>query len=270
MYNPVLLSHYHQLVKRLSFMVKRKAPVLKDAWITVVDPVLNPVAPHSISRHYLIWDGREGPEAPLVVAFHGGHGSAEVMANDYLIPRGGYVVAYPSGSNKGPFASSPIRVSGDNLSWNTSSPYEVGQGWAGEAGVNDDLFITTLVTALKAQFNCNKAFVVGVSRGGMMAFHYACTTNLFSAMATVATTILDPLPVTRIPDIHVHGTADPQVCWDVWQDSCAPWPKAKPLVSSWQASGSHELHVIPNGVHAWSPNGVFDTTGAIWNFLSNK
>ena len=252
-----------------------KAQTIANGWINITDPVLNPVAPHVIARHYLVWDGRAscGAKVPrLVIALHGGHGNATKMATEYLTPQGCYVVAYPSGSNKGLLGQ--IRVSGDNLSWNTSSPYETGQGWAGEAGVNDDLFITSLVTALKAQYGLSKVLVVGVSRGGMLAFHLACDTTLFSVIATVATTINDTScnPATHIPNLHIHGTADDEVCWNQDYASCAPWPKARPkIVEFWQASGvGHDRHIIIGGTHQWQPNGTFDTLGTVWHFLDTR
>jgi poly(3-hydroxybutyrate) depolymerase len=251
-------------------------PTLTDAWINVVDPVLNPIAPHVIARHYLVWDGRSncapGQTARLVIAMHGGHGSPADFSQKF-VPQGAYVVAYPSGSNKGPFPWSPVTVSGDNLLWNTSSPFEEGQGWAGEAGVNDDLFITSLVAKLKADFGLTTVFGAGHSRGGMLAFHLACDKQLFNGgIATVATTIAEPLlscNCTHVPDIHIHGTLDDLVGWE--EPTSRPWPIAKPRITWWQNSGSgHELHVITGGEHAWDSMPGFDTTGNVWRFFDAR
>jgi poly(3-hydroxybutyrate) depolymerase len=239
---------------------------LVEKWINVVDPVLNPVAPHVIARHYLLSDGRVKGKTPrLVLAIHGGHGHAEKMATEHLTPKPGYVIAYPSGSNK----LLRVRVDGENLSWNTYSPYESGQGWAGEAGVNDELFLTSLVSKLCSEYAITKRFGVGVSRGGMMVFHLACDKALFNGIATVATTIAEPLlscNCIHVPDIHIHGDSDNLVGWEQPSTS-QPWPIAKPRITWWQNSGTgHELHVIPNGEHEWNMGG-FDTTGNIWRFF---
>ena len=243
-----------------------------DAWIDVTDPVLEPTAPYLIARHYLVWDGREncgiGETARLVVAFHGGAGSAESMA-DLLPGEGCYVVAYPSGSNK---VFGQIRVSGNTLSWNASSGTT--QGWAENNGVNDDLFVASLVAALKAAFGLTAVFAVGRSKGGMLAFHLACDTATFAALATVASTISDPSCdiAFHVPNLHIHGTADDRVCWFVWYSSCDPWPKARPkIVGFWQAQDEgHELHVISGGTHGWQPVAGFDTAGTVWMYLNNR
>ena len=223
-----------------------------DAWIDITDPVLEPTAPHVIARHYKLWDGRpncpQGQTARLVVAFHGGLGNANKMATEYLTPPAVnkcYVVAYPSGSNKG--ANGVIRVSGDFLLWNISAPLTEGIGWPAEAGVNDDLFVASLVATLKAQYGLTTAFAVGVSMGGMLAFHQACDTANFAALATVATTIADPTCdiAYHIPDLHIHGTADTDVCWALTGAQCDPWPRARPLVLDYQAQdGPHERQIV--------------------------
>lgn len=249
--------------------------------IVVVDQVLNPEAPHNIERHYRLFDGRQycapGVAPRIVIAFHGGHGDAKKMSDEMLTPpKGCYAVAWPYGSNRG---WDGIRVSGTNLTWNTGSPLynRVGGGeWAEEAGVNDDLFITSLVNHLKGQFGAQTAFAVGVSRGGMMAFHYACDTNLFAAMATVATTVTDDTcnPPTRIPDLHIHGRSDDLVCWETMVDSCRPWPVAKVEVwQKWQAAGQaggHKLILVLRGEHAWDMKVGNPTTQQIWDWLDQR
>ena len=259
-------------------LAEAKAQSIADAWIDITDPVLEPTAPHVIARHYKLWDGRPncgpGETARLVVAFHGGLGNANKMATEYLTPPAVnkcYVIAYPSGSNKG--QAGVIRVSGDFLLWNISAPLTEGIGWPAEAGVNDDLFVDSLVATLKAQYSLTTAFAVGVSMGGMLAFHQACDTANFAALATVATTIFDDTCdiAYHIPNLHIHGTADSDVCWLTWYSSCEPWPKARPVVLWWQAQdGPHEKHILLGGTHAWQPTPGYDTTGTIWTWLDSR
>ena len=248
------------------------AQQIPRAWINVSDPVLQPNGDHVIARQYLIWDGRQyckpNTKARLVVVFHGGNMSAEAMAG-WFRPRSCYVVVYPSGSN---MINGVVRVSGEMLMWNASS--EVEYGWPGVAGVNDDRFITALVSMLKTNYGITTAFAVGASKGGMMAFHYACDTTMFAAIATVATTISDATcwPAVHIPNLHIHGTADTVVCWTVWYNSCNPWPPAQPrVVGFWEASGTgHTLVALDGGIHAWRPTPDFDTSAKIWAFLDAR
>ena len=175
-------------------------------------------------------------------------------------------MAYPSGSNKGLMGQ--IRVSGDFLLWNIAAP-GIDAGWPNAAGVNDDLFVASLVATLKAELGLQTAFAVGVSLGGMFAFHQACDTANFAAVATVATTIADPSCdiAYHVPDLHIHGTSDTDVCWFAGAN-CEPWPAARPLVLNYQASGGpHERQIIVGGVHAWDMGNGYDTTGKIWDWL---
>ena len=251
-----------------------------DAWINITDPVLQPVSPHIIARHYKLWDGRPncppGQTARLVLAFHGGLGNANKMATEYLTPptvNKCYVIAYPSGSNKG--TGGVIHVSGDFLLWNISAPLTEGIGWPSEPpGVNDDLFVASLVATLKSNYSLTTAFAVGVSMGGMLAFHQACDTANFAALATVATTIFDDSCniAYHIPNLHIHGTADESVCWLTWYSTCSPWPKARPqIIGFWQAQdGPHDKDILLGGVHAWQPTPGYDTTGTVWAWLDQR
>ena len=269
------------ILAALAFVLALSGPAqaqeLADRWIDVTDPVLQPAAPHVIARHYKLWDGRPncgpGETARLVLAFHGGLGSANKMATEYLtapVLDRCYVIAYPSGSNKG--LGGVIRVSGDFLLWNIAAP-ALDAGWPNAAGVNDDLFIASLVASLKASHGLNTAFAVGVSLGGMLAFHQACDTANFNALATVATTIADPTCdiAYHIPDLHIHGTADTDVCWALTGAQCDPWPRARPLVLDYQAQdGPHARQIVSGGVHAWDMGNGYDTTGNIWAWLDGR
>lgn len=255
----------------LALIAPASAQAITDGWINITDPVLKPTGNHIIARHYLVWDGRpncaQGQTARLVVALHGGAGSAEGMAT-MLVAQGCYVVVYPSGSNK-PLGS-PIQVSGTNLSWNASSVTP--QGWAENNGVNDDLFIGSLITSVKATYSLATTFGAGLSKGGMLMMHLACDAGTFAALAGVSTTISDPtcFPAAYVPDLHIHGDDDHNVCWSTWFASCDPWPKAQPPIAAWQNHGTgHELHVIAGGVHGWNPGG-YDSNAAVWTYLNGK
>ena len=246
------------------------AQTLADAWINVYDPVLKPGGNHIIARHYLVWDGRvncpQGQTARLVVGFHGALGSAEGFA-DTFVPQGCYVAVYPSGSKNAIRESN--RVSGNNLYWNPATAYPF--GWAEENGVNDKLFVASLVAKVKADYGLTTAFAFGHSQGGLLTYHLACDKTLFAAIATVATTMADPTcaPAVHVPNVHIHGLSDDLMCWDTSGGFCAPWTPASTGVSWWQSLGSgHDLHLIEGGEHPW--DSLPGATAAVWAYLDGK
>ena len=245
--------------------------------IPVYDPVLKTWGDHIINRHYLVSDGRvKGKAAKLVIACHGGHGSAEKMLP--RVPgRAGYVTVYPSGSDNGAFGLA--RVDGNFLSWHTYGPDEIesAQGWAGANKVNDELFLSSLIAECKARYGTIGTYGVGVSRGGMMVYHMSLALDAFDAVAGIATSITSGTKYTPsglVPNLHIHGDDDHLVSWEKWYDTCAPWPQAKPLIAApggWQGRGEgHELHIVPNGQHAWDMETGFDTTGTVERFLDRQ
>lgn len=235
--------------------------------VQVTDAVLKPSGNHKIDRTYLVWDGRAncagGAVAPLVLALHGGTGSASGMAAQFA-PQGCAVVAYPAGSDK---RGGTIFVSGDNLSWNGYAVPE--QGWSGLNGVDENQFLLALVAKLKAQFGTGKTFGVGLSKGGMLVHHAACDLAAFDAIATVAATIADPTctPALHVPLLHVHGLADVRVCWVFTGSGCNPWPVAEPKINFWLSmGGAHQVSLIHGEPHGW-PTG---TTAQIWTWLGAR
>ena len=135
--------------------------------------------------------------APLVVMLHGGFGSgtqaegaygwdAEADANHFL-------VAYPDGVDH---------------AWN------VGGGCCGtpaQSGVDDAAFISAMVTQLRGELSLDPArlYATGISNGGMLAYHLACTTRLFAAIGPDSATELgDCSAPAALSVIHVHGSAD--------------------------------------------------------------
>jgi polyhydroxybutyrate depolymerase len=141
--------------------------------------------------------------APLVVMLHGGFGSgtqaegaygwdAEADAHHFL-------VAYPDGVNH---------------AWN------VGGGCCGTpagSGVDDSAFIAAMVTQLRGELSLDPArlYATGISNGGMLAYHLACTSKLFAAIGPDSATQLGPCPApAAVSVIHIHGTADHNIPYD--------------------------------------------------------
>jgi polyhydroxybutyrate depolymerase len=151
--------------------------------------------------------------APLVLAFHGGGGYAEFMADDErygLIgkaEREGFVVVFPNGYSRLP--------GGRFATWNAG-------GCCGEArdrAVDDVGFVRALVAQLKTQLNVDSArvFATGMSNGGMMAHRLACeAADLFRAVASVAGTDATQScqPARPISVLHIHARDDDHVLFN--------------------------------------------------------
>lgn len=135
--------------------------------------------------------------APLVVMLHGGFGSGSQAEGAYgwdaEADAHHFLVAYPDGVDH---------------AWNA------GGGCCGtpaQSGVDDSAFITAMVAQLRAEVSLDPArlYATGISNGGMLAYHLACTTRLFAAIGPDSATELGdcsaPAPLSVI---HIHGTAD--------------------------------------------------------------
>jgi polyhydroxybutyrate depolymerase len=172
-------------------------------------------------QHILTRDGRErlyfvhlppqygqGISLPVVIALHGGGGSAETMEEDYNLDpyadRAGMIVVYPEGT------PSPI---GKFYTWNAG----ICCGRAKKVNSDDVGFIAAVIDDVIARYHADphRIFVTGHSNGAMMAYIIAC--ELPSRTAAIAPVDGDdPLPCphrTPVPVLQVHGT----------QDQCVPF-----------------------------------------------
>ncbi len=156
---------------------------------------------------------RPGSPIPLVLAFHGGGGHAEYMADDErygLVGKAdsaGFVVAFPNGYSKLP--------GGRFATWNAGSCC----GDARDRQVDDVGFVRTLVAELKTRLQLDSAriFATGMSNGGMLAHRLACdASDLFRAVASVAGTdaTASCTPVRPISVLHIHARNDTHVLFN--------------------------------------------------------
>lgn len=144
-----------------------------------------------------------GRPVPLVLALHGGAGTAERLAS-YLglspvAAREGFAVVYPQGVDKG---------------WNDGR--QPSQRYRGGSSADDVGFLTALVDRLVADRVADPArvYVIGVSNGGGMTLRLACEApDRFAAFAP----IIAPAPAAMrsgcrpsrpLPMLIVNGTAD--------------------------------------------------------------
>lgn len=146
-----------------------------------------------------------GDRVPVVLAFHGGGGSAEQFARnadlDALAEANGFVVAYPEGI-PGPLV--------DRLrTWNAGYCC----GAARRGGVDDVAFVAAVLDRLEVELPVDpgRVYAVGHSNGGMMAYRLACELGeRIVAIGVVGASLgVDPCaPARPVSVMHVHGTAD--------------------------------------------------------------
>jgi polyhydroxybutyrate depolymerase len=151
--------------------------------------------------------------APLVLAFHGGGGDAQYMADDskYGLQRaadkGGFIVAFPNGDSKLP--------GGRFATWNAGGCC----GYARDHGSDDVGFARAVVSAIEARYavDAKRVFATGMSNGGMMSHRLACeAADVFRAVASVAGTDATShcSPSRPISVLHIHARDDDHVLFN--------------------------------------------------------
>jgi polyhydroxybutyrate depolymerase len=166
--------------------------------------------------------------APLVVMLHGGFGSgtqAEAAYGwDTSADAHHFLVAYPDGINH---------------AWN------VGGGCCGtpaQSGVDDSAFIVAMVAQLRGEVSLDPArlYATGISNGGMLAYHLACSTRMFAAIGPDSATELgDCSAPAALSVIHIHGTADHNIHYDGGPGNGPAridGPSVPTVISQWRAT----------------------------------
>ena len=160
-------------------------------------------------RTYLLFtpDAPRTPAAgwPLVVALHGGGGTAEQMMSfsrfNAIAAREGFAVAYPQGTGR---------------RWNDGRVFR----GRGETDADDVAFVRAVVADIGAKgtaLDRGRTFAAGISNGGFMSFRLACeAADLFAAVAPVTATMPADLgprckPSAPVAVLVINGTADPLV-----------------------------------------------------------
>lgn len=151
-----------------------------------------------------------GRPVPLVLAFHGGGGHAEYMADDArygwisAADRGGFVVAFPNGYSRLP--------RGRFATWNAGACC----GDARDRGIDDVDFVRAVVADIGQHLPIDQRaiFAAGMSNGGMLSHRLACdAADLFRAVASVAGTDATTTctPARPLSVLHIHARDDDHV-----------------------------------------------------------
>ena len=154
-------------------------------------------------RSYRIDLPSRAANAPVILALHGGGGSADqfARASGLSTPanRQGYAVIYPEGTGRAG-------------TWNGG--YCCGS--AARNRVDDMAFLDAVIADATARFRLNprRIYITGMSNGAIMAETYAARRpTVIRAVAGVAGT-MDASRITPagpVPLLHIHGTADSMV-----------------------------------------------------------
>jgi polyhydroxybutyrate depolymerase len=145
----------------------------------------------------------------LVIAMHGGGGSAEQFESTSLLTTKAdaakFIVVYPEG------------VQSDGLlkarTWNAGSCCD----YAVEKNINDVKFISELIATLLSKYSINpkKVYATGHSNGGMMSYRLACElSGKIAAIAVSGCTLMVTQPCNPshpVPILHMHSFLDENV-----------------------------------------------------------
>ena len=146
---------------------------------------------------------RTGP-VPLLIELHGGGGDGnhiDSLTGFYaMADREGFVVAAPSGVNKG---------------WNDGR----GDTYKDSSAADDVGFLSEMIDRIESQVAVDPArvYVTGMSNGAIMSGRLACQLpDRIAAIAQVAGTAAVETaaachPARPVPVLEIHGTADPLV-----------------------------------------------------------
>lgn len=169
-----------------------------------------------LTRKYLLHvPARRAPGVPLplVIAFHGGGGHAEFMADDARYgwvskaDREGFAVVFPNGYSKLP--------GGRFATWNAGQCC----GDARDRNIDDVGFVRAVVNDVRRQLAVDPAriFATGMSNGGMLSHRLACdAADLFRAIASVAGTDATTTctPSRPVSVLHIHARDDTHVLFN--------------------------------------------------------
>lgn len=154
-----------------------------------------------------------GEPLPLVMALHGGGGSAAYQANDAtygLISKSeqaGFIIVFPNGVS--------AARNGMLATWNAGNCC----AQARDQNVDDVGFLRAVVAEVmrRADIQPQRVYAIGMSNGAMMAYRLACEAGeVFHGIMAVAGTdnTKSCAPRLPVPILHVHARDDDRVLFN--------------------------------------------------------
>lgn len=151
--------------------------------------------------------------APLVMALHGGGGSAAYQADDSsygLISKSeqaGFVVVFPNGTTQ--------RSNGMFATWNAGRCC----AQARDQNVDDTGFLRAVVEDVRSRIaiDSRRVYAIGMSNGAMMAYRLACeASDVFRGIMAVSGTdnTRECRPSQPVPVLHIHARDDDRMLFE--------------------------------------------------------
>ncbi|MFK7808633.1 MAG: PHB depolymerase family esterase [Saprospiraceae bacterium] len=174
---------------------------------TIATAQYDSISVDGITRTYLLHlptNYNTSEPAPLIIAMHGGFGSATNAQNQTQLSvkadEEDFIVVYPEGV-KGGFLN--IRT------WNAGECC----GYASNTNIDDVGFIDQLLDSLLVEYAIDETriYATGLSNGGFMSYRLACElSDRIAAIAPVAASSTVPLcnPERPVPIIQFHSYLD--------------------------------------------------------------
>jgi polyhydroxybutyrate depolymerase len=171
--------------------------------------IVESITVDGIARRYTLVLPTQPPPSgayPLIIAMHGGGGSAaQFEASSLLTPKAdvtGYALVYPDGS------AGALGLQ----TWNGGECC----GYAADANIDDVEFVREMVKAVSARhpIDPRRIYATGHSNGAIMAYRLACEApDLIAAIAPNAGPLMTTAcaPTRPVPVLHMHSKLDANV-----------------------------------------------------------
>jgi poly(3-hydroxybutyrate) depolymerase len=195
-------------------------------------------APIAENRYYYLYrpdNLSKTTPLPMILIMEAGSGGGASSILNTKAGRTGFVVV--SCSFSGNSTGTP------GAAWNAGNPRIT--------GFEDIDYTTEVINRVRASDNCNDAFITGVSKGGHMAFAYACERpSMIKAAGPVDEFmgLTSNIPTAPVPMIVFQGAADAAVPYAMVKDSVDAWRATDGVLSATPVTTYEASPLIPGQV----------------------